>query len=194
MKHAFSVVEELDCPLPVAVAAYLDCEHFLFLHRSLTDSLEVVKVDGFKITVRQSWKAFGLKLGHDKTGEYFPPAEFRIYDVIPSPRWFPSVHHLIDITTRLRYAAVPERDATMMTFDVVLDMPFWLWPLRGFLQRLIERMHSAQNAEDLAMIKRREKSVGRENLLNVYLRDHHFCYHKDAFVKHFGKDTQQRKA
>lgn len=187
MKHEFTVIEELDCPLPVAVAAYLDCEHYLHLHKGLTDSLEVLKVDGFKVTVRQSWKAFGIKLGHDKTGEYLPPAEFRIYDVVPAPRWIPSVHHLIDIKTRLRYAAVPERDATAMTFDVALDMPFWLLPLRGLLQRLIERMHAQQNAEDLAMIKRREKLVGRENLLAVYLRPHHFCYHKDEFVKRFGR-------
>lgn len=186
MKHRFTVAEELDCPLAVAVAAYLDCEHYLYLHRSLTDSLEIMKVDGLKITVRQSWKAFGLKLGHDKTGEYLPPSEFRIYGVTPAPRWFPSVHHFVDITTRLRYAAVPERDATMMTFDVELGLPFWLWPARGLLQRLIETLHAAQNAEDLAMIRRRERLVGRENLLAAYLRDHHFCYHKDEFLKHFG--------
>lgn len=186
MKHRFTVVAELDCPLPVAVAAYLDCEHYLFLHRSLTDSLEIVKVDGLKVTVRQSWKALGLKLGHDKTGEYLPPAEFRIYDVVPAPRWFPSVHHVVDVATRLRYAAVPERDATLMTFEVELGLPIWLWPLRGLLQRLIERMHAAQNAEDLAMIKRRERLIGRKNLLSAYLRDHHFCYHKDEFVRHFG--------
>lgn len=186
MKHEFTVVEELDCPLPVAVAAYLDCEHYLYLHKGLTDSLEIIKVDGFKITVRQSWKAFGIKLGHDKTGEYLPPAEFRIYDVVPAPRWIPSVHHLVDIKTRLRYAAAAERDATAMTFDVELDLPFFLWPLRGFLQRLIERMHAQQNAEDMGMIKRREKLVGRENLLAAYLRPHHFSYHKDEFLKRFG--------
>ena len=187
MIHRFTVVEELDCPLAVAVAAYLDCEHYIHLHRSLTDSLEVVKVDGFKVTVRQTWKALGLKLGHDKTGEYVPPAEFLIYDVVPAPKWFPSVHHVLDIRTRLRYTPVPERDSTMMTFDVELGLPFWLWPLRGLLQRLIERLHAQQNAEDLAMIKRRERLVGRENLLAVYLKDHHFCYHKDEFLKHFGR-------
>jgi hypothetical protein len=185
VRHSFRVVEELDCPLAVAVAAYLDCEHYLYLHRSLTDSLEIVRAEGFRITVRQSWKALGLRLGHEKTGEYVPPAEFLIYDVVPSPRWIPSVHHLVDIRTRLRYEAVPERDATRMIFDVDLGLPFWLWPLRGFLQRLIERLHAAQNAEDLAMIKRRESLVGRANLLAAYLRPGHFCYHKDEFVRRF---------
>ena len=187
VKHRFTVVDELDCSVAVSVAAYLDCEHYVFLHRSLTDSVELVKVDGLKVTVRQSWKAFGLKLGHDKTGEYVPPAEFLIYDVVPAPRWFPSVHHVMDIKTRLRYTPVAGRDATLMTFDVELDLPFFLWPLRGFLQRLVERLHAQQIVEDMDMIKRREKLVGRENLLAVYLKDHHFCYHKDEFLKHFGR-------
>jgi len=186
MKFCFSVVQELDCSLAVSVAAYLDCEHYIFLHKSLTDSVEIVKVDGFKITVHQSWKAFGLKLGHAKTGEYVPPAEFLIYDVKPVPRWFPSIHHVVDMKTRLRYAAVPERDSTLMRFDVELDIPFWLWPMRRFLQRLIEKLHAQQVLEDMVMIKRREKLVGRKNLLAVYLKDHHFCYHKDEFLKHFG--------
>lgn len=187
MRHAFTVVEELDAPLAVSVAAYLDCEHYVYLHRSLTDSVEILKVDGLKVTVRQTWKALGLKLGHDKTGEYFPPSEFRIYDVKPAPWWFPSIHHFVDVKTRLRLTAVPERDATLMTFDVDLDMAFFIWPLRGFMQRLIEKLHAQQNAEDMAMIKRREKLVGRAHLLAVYLKDHHFCYHKDEFLKHFGR-------
>lgn len=186
MRHSFTVVEELDCPLAVAVAAYLDCEHYLHLHRGLTDSLEILEADGFKIRVRQSWKALGLKLGHEKTGEYVPPAEFLIYDVLPSPRWLPSIHHLVGIRTRLRYEAVSGRDATRMTFDVDLDMPFWLAPARRFLQGLIERLHAAQNAEDMAMIKRRERLFGRENLLAAYLRPGHFCYHKDEFLRRFG--------
>jgi len=187
MKHSFSVVEELDCSLAISVAAYLDCEHYVFLHRSLTDSVDIVKVDGFKVTVRQSWKGLGLKLGHVKTGEYVPPGEFLIYDVKPSPAWFPSIHHVLDIKTRLRYVALPERDATKMIFDVELDMPFWLWPLRGTFQRLVEKLHAQQVAEDMAMISRRERLYGRENLLAVYLKDHHFCYHKDEFMKHFGR-------
>jgi hypothetical protein len=186
MIHKFSVIKEFDIPLAVSVAAYLDCEHYIFLHRSLTDSVEVVKVDGFKVTVRQSWKGLGLKLGHYKTGEYVPPAEFLIYDVKPSPAWFPSVHHLMDIKTRLRYTAPEGRDATLMTWDVELDLPWFVWPLRSWLQGLVEKLHAQQVDEDVVMIKRREKLVGRANLLKVYLADHHFCYHKDDFIKHFG--------
>ena len=37
MKHRFLVTEFLDAPLPVVVAAYLDCEHYVYLHRALSE-------------------------------------------------------------------------------------------------------------------------------------------------------------
>lgn len=186
MKHRFTVVQELDCPVAVSVAAYLDCEHYIFLHRSLTDDVKVIKVDGLKVTVRQAWKAFGLRLGHYKTNEYVPPGEFLIYDVKPAPFWFPSLHHVMEIKTRIRYDPIKERDSSLMTFETELDLPFWLWPLRGVLQRLVEKLHAQQVLEDMVMIKRREGLFGRGNM-TAYLAEHHFCYHKDEFLKHFGR-------
>jgi hypothetical protein len=189
MRHSFSVVEEMDAPIPVLVAAYLDCEHYVYLHRSLTDNVEVVAAEGFKVTVRQTWKAWGLTLGHYKTGQWVPPAEFLVYDVKPYPSWFPSPHHFMGLATRLRYTPSGNGDRTMMTFDVDLDLPFFLWPFRFVLQRLIEKMHAQQNDEDMAMIRRREKLYGRGNI-SSYLAKHHFCYHKDEFTRLFGPQAK----
>lgn len=186
MKHRFTMRGEMDGPVAVHVAAYLDCEHYVFLHRDLTDSVEVVAHEGLKVTVRQSWKAFGLTLGHYKTGTYVPPSEFHLEDVRPSPWWFPSIHHLVGIETHLAYSPVPGRDATAFRFDVELTMPFWLYPLRGFLETLIGRLHDRQIDEDLAMIKRRERLFGRGNIA-AYLADRQFLYHKETFLKHYGR-------
>lgn len=186
MKHKFTVTGNLDAPLAVTVAAYLDCEHYIYLHKSLTDSLEILGVEGRTITVRQSWKWFGLRLGHTKDCEYIPPCDFKIDRVLPSPRWFPSIHHFISISTYLAYTENKRTDSTDFRFDVELDMPVWLYPLRGPMQRLIEKMHDQQNAEDMALIKRREKLFGRGNI-SPYLAEQHFMYHKDDFIKHFGK-------
>jgi hypothetical protein len=190
MNHRFTVRGELDAPLHVVVAAYLDCEHYVHLHRSLTDRVEVVGHEGRTITVRQTWKWLGLKLGHLKSGTYVPPAEFRIDRVRPSPWWFPSIHHLVSIETRLVYAENRERDSTEFVFEVSLDLPFWLYPLRGALQRLIERMHEVQNDEDMALIKRRERLFGRGNAA-PYLAEHHFMYHKDDYLRHFGEAARR---
>ena len=193
MKHAFTVYDELDTPVSIAVAAYLDCEHYLFLHGKLSDRLEIVRREGFKITVRQTVSWLGLTFGHVKTGEYVPPAEFLIYDVVPSPWWRPSIHHVLGIRTRLRYTENAERKSTLMRFDVELDMPFWLYPFRKYLQKVVEELHQRQNDEDMAMIKRRARLYGRENNA-VYLAEHHFCYHKDAYIKHFGKPVSAETA
>jgi hypothetical protein len=135
--------------------------------------------------VRQTWKELGLKLGHIKHGTYVPPAEFLIDHVTPSPWWLPSVHHFMGIRTRLRYFDNKPRDSTGFVFDVELELPFWLWPLRRFMQQLVERMHDVQNMEDMVLIKRRERLFGRGDATD-YLADHHFMYHKDDYLKHFG--------
>lgn len=188
MKHSFTVVEELDTIVPIAVGAYLDCEHYLHLHRSITDSLEIIKHEGRVVEVRQSWKWLGLRLGHTKRGEYIPPAEFKVTEVKPYPFWIPSIHHFVGIYTHIKYTAHPERNTTVMTFYVELDLPFWMWPLRKRMQTLIERMHERQNIEDMVCIKRRAKLFGRENY-SAYLADHQFLYHKDDYVAHFGQKS-----
>ena len=194
MKHSFSMFGELDAPPRVTVAAYLDCEHYVFLHRALTDSVEVVHQEGFQVTVRQSWEAFGLKLGHLKDGTFIPPFEFHLENVRPEPYWIPSIHHFVGITTHLTYFDLKERDATGFRFDVTLDLPFWLYPVRTILQRLIEKMHDQQNFEDMAMIKRRERLFGRGNTA-AYVAEHQFLYHKDAYLKHFSpKNLSELKA
>lgn len=189
MKHEFTVVEELDTILPIAIGAYLDCEHYLYLHHGLTDSLEIVRHEGRMVEVRQGWKWMGLRLGHTKCGEYFPPGEFRITNVKPSPWWIPSIHHILDIRTTVNFSAHPERPTTVMRFHVDLDMPFFLWPFRHKLQKIIEDMHARQNDEDMVCIKRRAKIYGRENY-SAYLADHQFLYHKDDYMEHFGKTAQ----
>jgi hypothetical protein len=184
VKHSFSVFGELDAPTRVTVAVYLDCEHYVFLHQALSNQVEVLEHEGYRVTVRQDWRALGLTLGHIKDGTYIPPYEFHIENVRPSPRWVPSIHHFIGITTHLTYWDIAERDSTGFRFDVALDLPFWLYPFRRSLQRLIEKMHEQKNVEDMALIKRRERLFGRGNIA-AYLAEHQFLYHKDAYVRHF---------
>ncbi len=190
MKHSFTVVEELDTTVAIAVGAYLDCEHYMFLHKNLSGTVEIAKVEGRKVTVKQGWKWMGMQMGHFKTGEYVPPARFLIYDVVPANKWIPSIHHLIGIKTDLRYKTHPERNTCMMTFDVELTMPFFLYPFRKILQRMIEKMHAQQNAEDMACLKYRAAMFGRENN-SAYLAPHQFLYHKDDYARSFGQQSKE---
>jgi hypothetical protein len=122
------------------------------------------------------------------TNEYRPPGEFLNYDHQPYPRWFPSVYHVLQVTTHLKYTPIADGVRTLSTLDVEVDMPFWLWPFRKLLQRAIERIKIEKDEEDIAMIRRRSQIFGRRNN-SMYIREDQFLLHKDDYVRCFGKDS-----
>lgn len=191
MKHRFSLVYELDTPPAIAVAVYLDAEHYTFLHRKYIDRYEILSTGPRKTVTRQSWRFLGMRVGQVNTNEYRPPGEFLNYDHEPFPRWFPSVYHLVAITTHLKYTPLEGGEKTLSTLDVEVDMPFFLWPLRKLIQKTIERIKIEKDDEDIAMVLRRAKIFGRRNN-SIYLREDQFLLHKDDYVEHFGKDSTQR--
>ena len=188
MKHKFSLVYELDCPVAIAVATYLDAEHYVFLHRKYATHYEILDTAPHKVKYRITWHFLGFRIGQVGWAEYAPPADFLNYAVKPDPWWFPSIHHICRINTHLKYTPVEGKNATLSTLDVEVDMPFWLWPMRHRIQRAIERLKKEKDWEDVEMIEYRAKLFGRENN-NAYLREDQFLLHKDDYVKHFGKNS-----
>jgi hypothetical protein len=185
MKHAFTVKYELDTTVAVAVAAYLDIEHYTYLHSKYTDAIDIIWQDGLKIGVRQAWSYGGLKLSHLCTNEYVPPARFLNYDMRSEVRWIPSVHHVMTTRTDLQYYPDPTGTKTISQLDVELDLPLWLWPLRHRIEARLTRLKTLKDMEDMAMIRRRDQIFGRGNI-KCYLADHQFLLHKETFVEHFG--------
>lgn len=51
MKHTFKLIYELDTTVGCAVAAYLDAEHYVFLHNKYSPQYEVVERNGRKIKI-----------------------------------------------------------------------------------------------------------------------------------------------
>lgn len=188
MRHRFRVTEEQDTTVAVAVGAFLDCEHYVHLHRSIMASFEVLAYDPAKHTIRarQQMRWMGLKFGHECTIEYQPPGRFRTTDIVPSPRWMPSVHRLLrNSVVDVCYRRHPARDATLMQFDMEFDLPFWLYPFRGAIQSVLERMHHLKEEEDLRVFARRARLFGRDNNA-CYLAEHQFLLHKDEYLRCFG--------
>lgn len=185
MKHKFTLIYELDTTVPCAVAAYLDAEHYAFLHSKYSPVYEVLRHDDRTITVRQTWRYGGRRVGQVYTCEYQPPARFLNYDLRPSPPWWPSIHHVMKTRTDLRYYPNEAGTATVSHLDVELDLPFFLWPLRRVIERKMCALKREKDDEDIAMIERRAKIFGRGNIKS-YLADHQFMLHKDDFVEHFG--------
>jgi len=187
MNYKFSLTYELDAPIEIAVAAYLDSEHYIFLHKDYTDKYEVLHHEPHSrvITVRQTWKLFGVSMGQVYTCEYVPPAQFKNYHVKPSPWYIPSIHHLISVSTDLKYLPNPEKNTTISILDVEVEMPFWIYPFRYLIQKAIKKLKVEKDAEDMDMIYRREKLFGRGNNAG-YLMEHQFMLYKDDYVKYYG--------
>jgi hypothetical protein len=186
VKHTFSLIYELDTTVAAAVAAYLDVEHYAFLHEKYLPTYEVIAHEGRRIRVLQTWQLAGLKFGNYCTSEYIPPARFLNYELASSPWWLPSIHHLISTKTDLRYYPNATGEKTVSHLDVEVDMPFFLWPFRRYIERKLTTLKIEKDREDIEMIERRARLFGRGNIAS-YLAEHQFMLHKDAFIEHYGQ-------
>lgn len=185
MKHEFKLVYELDTTVACAVAAYLDAEHYVFLHGNYSPKYEVIKREGRRIRISQEWRLGKLAVGQSLWTEYEPPARFLNYEVSPYPLWFPTIHHVMKTKTDLRYYPTADGKRTVSDLTITLDMPIWLYPARKIIEGQICRLKKEKDDQDMVMIERRAKIFGRGNVKS-YLADHQFMLHKDDFVKHFG--------
>jgi hypothetical protein len=185
MKHKFSVIYELDTTVAVAVATYLDAEHYVFLHNKYSPKYEVLSHEGRKVVVKQTWAYGGRRVGQIYTCEYIPPARFINYGIKPFPFYWPSVHHILTTKTDLRYYPTEDGERTVSHLDVEIDMPIWLWPIRHVIEQKLTALKKEKDQEDMEMVERRAKLFGRGNIRG-YLADHQFMLHKEDFVEHFG--------
>ena len=83
MKYEFTHVYELDTNVACAVAAYLDAEHYIFLHNKYSPQYEVLSHVDDKIMIRQTWLFRGRRVAQTCTCEYLAPARFLNYDIKP---------------------------------------------------------------------------------------------------------------
>lgn len=189
MKHIFKVCYELDTPIAIAVAVYLDSEHYIYLHEDLSSSIEIIEKGSDYYKCHQTWKVLGLRIGQSYTCRYLPPATFINMDLKPFPFWLPSVHHFIKTKTTLRYYENPSSKTTLSELTVELDLPFWLYPLRKKIQQVIEKIKILKDLEDVALVDRRAKLFGRNNN-SVYLKKHQFMLHKKEYEEFFAENCR----
>ena len=185
MKYTFTHVYELDTNVACAVAAYLDAEHYVFLHNKYSPQYEVISHLDNKIVIRQTWLFRGRRVAQICTCEYVAPARFLNYDIKSDPRWKPSIHHLIKTRTDLRYYPDETGARTISHLEVELRMPFFLYPFRFIIEKKMCALKEEKDKEDVEMIDRRAELFGRGNV-KAYLPEHQFMLHKDDFVKYFG--------
>jgi hypothetical protein len=193
VKHRFELVYSMDTTLGCAVAAYLDAEHYAFLHSKYSPQYEVLHRQGRTIRIRQRWTQGHVRIGQTCTTEYAPPARFLNYDIAGVPVWLPSVHHLITTRTELFYYPDATGERTISHLVVDLELPAIFSPLLPKLEQRMTALKQEKDLEDMEMIFRRERLFGRGNIRG-YLADYQFMLHKDDFVRHFGTPEAERRA
>lgn len=183
MTFRFTVEDEVACSVALAVAVYLDAEHYVHLHRKFSDTYDILAVDAARHTIwiRESWRLGALRLTQTCRTIYVPPATFINDEVWPEPRWVPSIHHVMRTTTTLTYTPTPT--GCHSTLVVECALAWWLWPLRRWLATKITHLKRAKDAEDWAMIAR-QQSQGRDPLVR-YRSPSQFLLHKGAFLAAF---------
>lgn len=184
MEHKFEVIYELDCTVGEAVAAYLDAEHYMYLHSSYVPKYEALWQDGNKIAIRQTWQRGPFRFGNTCITEYHPPARFVNHSLKPVPFWIPSAHHFVDTSTELRYYPSEGQQRTVSHLTVTLELPWLLWPFRKVIEAKLTELKIEKDQEDVDMIARHQKIAGRGNI-EGYFKKSVFLLHKEAFVEAF---------
>lgn len=173
MRFTFRLTDQdYDYDVLTAVTAYLDCEHYAWLHSRNYDHYEILEDGPTTSRIIQHSKYFGVVFKQHHFREYLPPSEFRMASDKPFP-----------IFTHTTFTANPD-GTTHRSVTVTIDLPFVLWPFRGLLSAHLQRYDRRVYTEDATAAARREKLFGRNNSTWAF-RPGQFLLHKDAVVEAF---------
>jgi hypothetical protein len=180
VKYAFRLTEDdYEYDVLTAVTAYLDCEHYAWLHARNYSHYEILEDGPTTSRIIQHSMYFGFTFKQHHFREYLPPSEFRMASDKPFP-----------IFTHTRFSQRSD-GGTHRTVDVTVDLPWPLWPLRGLLAAHLRRYDARVYGEDSAAAARRAKYLGKNNWLWAF-RPTQFLLHKDAVMAAFRQEIAAR--
>ncbi|MCB0368477.1 MAG: hypothetical protein KDD45_03310 [Bdellovibrionales bacterium] len=169
--------------LPMVVGAYLDCEHFYYLHKEAIQNCEIIDYSRKKIIWSQVWNFLKIRFGQFITTEYIPPASFRNFEIKAFPKWLPNIHHIINVESQSDFYKWNE-DSTLSVFSVKIHMPFILWPFREVIKYFILKLKILIDLEDVAMLDRKNRLYGKKSIQHFLHKDQ-FILFKEEFQSHF---------
>tara|TARA_B100000768_G_C11284429_1_gene381168 strand:+ start:1067 stop:1711 length:645 start_codon:yes stop_codon:yes gene_type:complete len=211
----YSFIQKYTFPTTVAsaVVTYLDCEHYIFLHRSCEQAYKIISIEGNKCISEIRYKSGIFSWSQISTTEYIAPAQFKQYDVII--RGFgPAIlagYLLKNIRTTLTYYEndkaisitdidTPKKNIELKKEDRIviseikyeMDIPFFLFMFRGYIEKKLKAMKIKKDSEDLYMIRRRIMLFGDDKSLEKdceywkpYFKKSYFLLFKENFFKSF---------
>lgn len=174
MKHRFTIVKAIPASRSNVIANYLDLEH-LPVHRGLTDCVVKSETDRaacFEMTTKVG--PFRFKNVH--YFEFRPPRQ--IYHAIKSP-----LGPMYVLSTVDELDSGTERVRSEVTVETTLDLPRFLYPLRGVIEKLLRHLNDVVLREDRVILDRRQALLG--DTVEDYLRDQQRILFKETFRQHY---------
>ena len=173
MKYAFRLVDDdFDYDVLTAVTAYLDCEHYAWLHARNYSHYEILEDGPTTSRIIQHSKYFGITFKQHHFREYLPPSEFRM----ASDKPFPINTHTV---------FTPRADGGVhRSVDVNMDLPRCSGRFGNCWLPTCGATTPASTARTPSRAVRREKYLGKNNWAWAF-RPSQFLLHKDAVMEAF---------
>ena len=209
MKYSF--VQKYTFPVTIAsaVALYLDCEHYIFLHKSSEVKYNIINLTENKCIAEVHYQSGIFKWKQISTTEYNAPAELKQYDIKIKGFGFAALINFFKVRTTLKYYENKEECEILdiekneniflnkndkiviseITYDI--DMPFFLYPFKKIIKKKLESIKLKKDLEDLYFIKRRislfgtDKPIANSKYWIPYFKKSYFLLFKEKFVKTF---------
>ena len=213
MKFSFKQTYTFPVTVASAVAVYLDCEHYVYLHNSCEKKYKTIKSDSTKCVSEIYYQSGFFSWVQNSTTEYLGLSELRQYNVSIKGIGPAIIANFLNVKTRLRYfhntrdclvediennfkqiKIKKDNNVVLSEIKYELDIPFFIYPFKNILKNRLIKMKRHKDLEDYSMIKKRIKLYGSDLPVDKtspywapYLKDSYFLLFKDKFVDNFFK-------
>jgi hypothetical protein len=207
----FTFIQKYTYPVSMAsaVAIYLDCEHYTFLHATCETKYKITSITEDKCVSVNYYKSGIFKWKQISTTEYISPATLKQYDITIKGYGLAIFANLFNVKTTLRYyyndsdceildiekseiKKLHKNDKTLISEILYeIEMPFFIYPFRNFLKNRLENIKIKKDIEDLDFIKRRialfgdDKVNSKSSYWFPYLKKNYFMLFKEKFMNNF---------
>ena len=210
MRFKFTQKYTFPVTIESAVVTYLDCEHYIFLHKTHEVSYKILSISNNKCVSEIIYKSGIFKWVQKSTTEYINKNEFKQYDIKIRGFGPAFLANFINVETSLKYYKNNknqfvgdidnnfkdiyiklDNDTVISEITYNIDLPFVLWPFKNILKKRLEKMKEQKDLEDLFMIRRRIKLFGKDQIDNnslywkPYFKKSYFLLFKDRFIENF---------
>ena len=176
MLFRFAIDKPIKASVSNVIANYLDLEH-VGLHSRLGEIRVYSETDrAASFSLESRIGPFRLQAIH--YFEFRPPNQ--IFQALKSP-----LGPMRVLATARAASEDPERPLCIVHVDVALDLPWYVYPVRGLLRRILERADHRVMLEDNSLIERRQRLFG--DYIEDYLQPEHKILFKELFRRHYSR-------